>query len=529
MAGEGWILPALVATTIFGALLRVRLVGIGVWRDEAYTYFDVTQATLRGTFEHIVRVETNPPLFFVLERAVGSLFGFGELALKSLPLVCGIALVPAVYALGRTVMGRFGALLAAWLVAVSEPAIYYSQELRPYSLAALLIALTARSYVRWVQLRERRPWWLVPGALLAFAHYIGPIVIAGLALGTAFLQPARRPRLLALAAALSVLALIFAPWVPGMLAQLQAGTPWVSFLPYAARFNSGIAITQYTLPFFTRDPGAGFLFAYLGILILGFGALALHSRLRREGASTTSDVGTFVMLVAVLWSLCVEAMLGYRDPRYVFPLLPLATVPYVRLLSDAVERLCARLGAAPAVAPLALAYLVLVASTTNVWPTVYLSSVDHPKTGMRAAGEELSSGSYASAAVLVAPDYAAPSCAFYLPGRPVHGFPRWDDPQYFDIVADTAAWNAPFAVARTLAEVEKLAAKGSKELAVVRPTALDEGFTQAGRLPYQLSNDLLEGLRKRYPVVARFDYPANVEWASAVVFDLSHPFRTTHP
>jgi 4-amino-4-deoxy-L-arabinose transferase-like glycosyltransferase len=519
MTGESWTVPAVVALTILAALLRVPLMGIGVWRDEAYTYFDVTQATVRGTIEHIARVETNPPLFFLLERVMGSLFGFGELALKLLPLLCGIALVPATFVLASALAARRPALLATFLAATAEIAIYYSQELRPYTLAALLLVLTANAYVRWLAERGR-PWWALWALALAYTHYVGIIALAGMIVGTCYLRAADRPPLARLVLPLLALSAAFLPWLPFLVQQLRAGTPWVDFPVWAARPASAVVLMSYTFPGYLRSAAAGFLFAYVALVGVAGYVLVLHARLRKPDERSAQDAGTFVLAVCVVWVVACEAVLGYRDQRYVFPILALAIVVYARILDEIATALAAR-ARVPALAGLVLGFAGLLCAATSVHPTVYLAR--QPKSGMQEAGATLAEGSLRDAAILVAPGYAAASCAFYAQGRTVYGFPRWNDPQDFDIVAETAAWFGPDPVERTLDEVARLAAHGTAQLAVVRPTALARPFGKSGILPYQLTDVLTGELDRRYAIVQRFDYPANVEWVSMIVYDLRNP------
>lgn len=409
------------------------------------------------------------------------------------------------------------ALVATGLVATTEPAIYYSQELRPYTLAALLIVLTANAYVRWLSTRGR-PWWALWALLLAYTHYVGVIFIAGLALATCYLRSADRPPLKRLAVPLVLLAVAFSPWLPVLVEQLRAGTPWIDFPSWATRPGAAVALMAYTFPGYLRSPVAGFIFAYAALVTFAAYALFLHARMRERNDDAARDAGTFAIAFSVLWVVIVEAALGYRDQRYVFPVLVPAIVVYARLLDAFATRIVKRAGGSPVVAALVLGYAGLVLAATDVKPTAYL--VHQPKSGMREAGETLATPALRDAAILVAPGYAAASCAFYAPGRTIFGFPRWSDPQDFDIADETAAWAAPDPVGRSLKEIGQLAAGGTPLLAVVRPTSLARPFHSSGILPYQMTDALTDELARRYRVAARYDFPANVEWVSLVVYDL---------
>ncbi len=105
-------------------------------------------------------------------------------------------------------------------------------------------------------------------------------------------------------------------------------------------------------------------------------------------------------------------------------------------------------------------------------------------------------------------------------GRTIFGFPRWSDPQDFDIADETAAWAAPDPVGRSLQRNRAARRRRNALLAVVRPTSLARPFHSSGILPYQMTDVLTDELARRYRVAARYDFPANVEWVSLVVYDL---------
>jgi hypothetical protein len=209
-------------------------------------------------------------------------------------------------------------------------------------------------------------------------------------------------------------------------------------------------------------------------------------------------------------------MSSYGAPRYAQIVAPVAQVVYARLLAALASAVVLRVGGSGALESILLCGAAFVAALSSVHPTVSLSR--SPKTGMREAGRILTT-QFPKAVILVAPDYAAPSAAFYA-GRAVHGFPRWDEAEFFDIAADTAAWANTYAVARTLDDVERLRASGVSELALLRPQRMLVPFVHSGTLPYEWANELTEDLRDRYRVVASYDLPANEEWVSLIVYDL---------
>jgi len=96
------------------------------------------------------------------------LFGCSVVACRSLSVLAGVATVPLVALLGAALAGRTAGAVAALLLAFSPLHMYYSQEIRMYSLVTALCALSAwalnRSEGPHASLRPfageaSGPWW----------------------------------------------------------------------------------------------------------------------------------------------------------------------------------------------------------------------------------------------------------------------------------------------------------------------------------------------------------------------------------
>jgi mannosyltransferase len=141
-----WIVAGL---TLGAAVLRFATLGL-----QAYHHDEVVTASrvLRSGFVHAMEAvgfsESAPPLYYALAWAWTQVTGTGELGLRSLSALAGVATVPVAYLLGAELRGRRAGLLAAALVAVNPMLLWYSQEARDYSLLVLLTALAALYFVR---------------------------------------------------------------------------------------------------------------------------------------------------------------------------------------------------------------------------------------------------------------------------------------------------------------------------------------------------------------------------------------------
>ncbi len=144
-----------------GAVLRiVGLDGQSFWRDEASTVMAL-DGGLGHLFDWISDQEAQPPLHFVVAWFWSRPFGLGEVGLRSLSVLCGVATIPVAYAIGRRHAHRTG-LIAAALVATNPYLVWYSQEARSYALLVLLTSIATLAL-----LRDRRRIWALAAAARA--------------------------------------------------------------------------------------------------------------------------------------------------------------------------------------------------------------------------------------------------------------------------------------------------------------------------------------------------------------------------
>jgi len=92
--------------------------------------------------------ESAPPLYYALAWLWTQVAGTGEVGLRSLSAVAGVATVPVAYLLGAELCDRRAGIAAAALVAVNPMLLWYSQEARDYALLVLLTALALLYFLR---------------------------------------------------------------------------------------------------------------------------------------------------------------------------------------------------------------------------------------------------------------------------------------------------------------------------------------------------------------------------------------------
>lgn len=203
----------LALSLVAGVVLRlVHLDSQSVWSDEAFSWdrstkpFPEMMGALIADFIH-------PPLHYLFLRGWLDVVGNSSAAARLLVALFGIASLPAIYWLGRELYDRSTATIAVVLLAISQLAIAYSQEIRPYSQLMFFTLMTTASYLRAV---ERRGLAALLGATLCAVvalgtHYYAVFVIAGLGIWHVLHARERLPlRWIALALVLGIAACV--PW-----------------------------------------------------------------------------------------------------------------------------------------------------------------------------------------------------------------------------------------------------------------------------------------------------------------------------
>jgi Dolichyl-phosphate-mannose-protein mannosyltransferase len=494
----------LVVVIVLGGALRALSLHAGLWRDEGSTYFDVTQPFPMGVIATVGKSELSPPGFFLLMALWVLVFGTGELALKFPAFLFGLALVPATYVLARQcTQGLTAARVAAGFAAFAPAAIYYSQDARAYTLAALLCCIAASLYLE--ANRSDRPWTFVAlgVALTAFAYtqYTGLVFVVALLVASAYSLTVGRKigspaYYLLVFAAVGVLALVL---LPQILFGLHVGNPWK---PVASGAVAGFAHTAVAnmlaalpvdVPFWRTGLQLG-LFGILGILAAFdfFGS-------NRTSAALRGALCRPVAALAVAF-VCAALFEAAQDARVMFAFAPLGWVCVAFWVASLASRVRARLASNPnalRAAWVAAAVLALIFVEVEGVAALRFDGAANAS-GIRPF---LAAGASADTLYVIAPDFMAPTFGYYARNThdvAEHGFAQWEHPEYIDLAGMVAGWNAPSLDADTEARIA-----ATRRLRYLDLVIADEawGLHDTARLPLSRTAQLLHDLRRRYRFV----------------------------
>ena len=140
-----------------------------IWFDESYSIILAQQPV--GELIHLTGVDAHPPLFYLLLKAWGSLFGWSELSLRMMSaLLCALT-VGVVSLLVRQLFTIRVALVTLPFLVMAPFWLRYGYEIRMYALAGLIGALASLALIRATNAKNDRRLWALYAVLVAAGMY----------------------------------------------------------------------------------------------------------------------------------------------------------------------------------------------------------------------------------------------------------------------------------------------------------------------------------------------------------------------
>jgi hypothetical protein len=137
---------------VLGVVLRLRqyLFNRSLWLDESLLVLNLLSRSASELLTPLSYHQGAPLGFLMLEQAVIRFFGSGEMALRLIPFLAGLASLFLFAELAKRFLVPAAVPIAVGLFAISEPLIYYSSEAKQYSTdvaVALGLFLIAESVI----------------------------------------------------------------------------------------------------------------------------------------------------------------------------------------------------------------------------------------------------------------------------------------------------------------------------------------------------------------------------------------------
>jgi len=310
--------PALLALTVLAAALRLPfLEAQSLTYDETYTREIVALGPFGDLWSNIKATEATPPLGYVVGWLWCHLVGStSDAAIRFVPVVAGIAVVPATFFAFRRMVGERVALATAALAAVSPILVSYSLIARSYMLVVLLAVLSLWALGALVERPSTRrlAWWALACAACLWTHYYALFLVAGEIAALLWLLPALRGRVVAASALVGVAAL---PLVTLVADQSDGRSDNIG------SFSLGDRVEQTVRMFGMGSNPPGALLEAIGLVLFAGGFVAGAWILGR-GERRLARVPLVVALGVPLLSLALDAV-GVENHFFMRNLLPVWT------------------------------------------------------------------------------------------------------------------------------------------------------------------------------------------------------------
>ncbi len=165
--------------TLLGLILRVLYINKpdGLWNDEYISWMIAAKPLFDGFWSGI-KSQCHMPLYYLYLKFFMSIFGQSDIVLKLTSVLSGALSIIIMYFTGLEKDKKTG-LIAALFTAISSFLIYYSQEVRFYSLLFLFAALSLWFTVRLVKNTNIKNiiFLTLANLLVIFTHTIGFVYV----------------------------------------------------------------------------------------------------------------------------------------------------------------------------------------------------------------------------------------------------------------------------------------------------------------------------------------------------------------
>lgn len=349
----GWALPAL-ATLVFGIFRLPELTRSPLWYDEIFS-MGVAGLPAAESLRRVVADHTNPPLFYILLKGWMAIGGESDHWVRLLPCLLAMLLGAAMVWLAREVrVGARAGLLAVALAAVSPLSVDLANEVRAYSLLALLACLSLAATLRDRSQRTRETFALMTiiNIALVHTHYFGWLTVGAECIAALVAWPRALAWRVWRSAGLTLLA--FVPWAAAVAAHALSNPAPLRNVAWID--SPDAAAPLWLLRDLTGRSGiAAVDMAWLALVGTALVVLAVRQWQRRDsvppfGASTDGSLPLLAVAglaaPAAVWAVSVLSGHSFWVQRYLVG----AAAPVVLLAAIAVAALPPRRWGAAAIA-----------------------------------------------------------------------------------------------------------------------------------------------------------------------------------
>lgn len=330
---------------LLGLGLRLyKLSSQSLWYDEARSVFLAKLPFFELNADIIEHSWNHPPLYFYLLKVWLLIFGFDDFRARLLSVVFGLLTVLFIYYLAWNIFDKRAGYFAAFLLAISQIGIMYSQEARPYSQFVFLVVITLYLFILALKSKKVIYWWgLVCSAILMlYTNYYSLIVLLVLLLFCLIYHDRYKFPMGHLVAGGFLICLSFVPWLSsGVVGQILKNSTssdsqpiWFSvgkfeFVDAINAFNNGLSEGLLNSP-------AKWTYFIGGLLFTLPALIALIPLIQRKKNNHQAEEKEYLVLLLMLWLLpivVIQIVSKSLDIQYDTRYILFSIIPYYILVA----------------------------------------------------------------------------------------------------------------------------------------------------------------------------------------------------
>lgn len=129
-------------------------------------------------FSLLIQHEGHPPLYFILQKIWSYVFGYSELAIRSFPVICGLAFFLVLYSIIKFKSKKDNTASLFLVIALVNPFLFYFfSEARMYALGMLFAILTFYFWMKLQSASNKKSkhfiFYILFATALLYTHYYG--------------------------------------------------------------------------------------------------------------------------------------------------------------------------------------------------------------------------------------------------------------------------------------------------------------------------------------------------------------------
>lgn len=213
-----------------GLLIRLVSINQSLWLDEAINVTAAQKFSFLGMIIQYAPADFHPPGWFIILWLWGKLFGYSEIAVRIPSVIFGVVTIYVTYLIGKKLVSKNVGLISSALLSINPLHVYYSQEARMYSLAAMAVSINMLCLIKLLK-REKLSLILIILSNIAVlsADYLAYFIFPAEAI--LLLIAARKELIKKWVIALIAAIILGIWWLPVFLSQFNVGLIASSNLP----------------------------------------------------------------------------------------------------------------------------------------------------------------------------------------------------------------------------------------------------------------------------------------------------------